>query len=47
MLCNYLDPQSCFKYKKVKGSATYNIDIICILTTKSTNIFIKKEGVNR
>ena len=42
MLCNYLDPQSCFKYKKVKGSA-----IICILTTKSTNIFIKKEGVNR
>ena len=32
MLCNYLDPQSCFKYKKVKGSA---IEIICILTTKS------------
>ena len=30
-----------------KGSATYNIDIICILTTKSVtknNVFIKKEG---
>ena len=26
----------CFKYKKVKGSATYNFNIICILTTKST-----------
>ena len=33
-----------------KGSATYNFNIICILTTKSTtknNIFIKKEGINR
>ena len=32
-----------------KGSATYNIDIICILTTKSVtknNVFIKKEGIN-
>ena len=38
------------KIKNVKGSATYNIEIICILTTKSVtknNIFIKKEGVNR
>ena len=43
-----MDPQSCFKYKKVKGSATYNIDIIRILTTKSVtknNIFIKKRKV--
>ena len=33
-----------------KGSATYNIEIICFLTTKSStknNIFIKKEGINR
>ena len=30
---------------KIKGSATYNFNIICILTTKSStknNIFIKK-----
>ena len=43
-----MDPQSRLKYKKVKGSATYNIDIICILTTKSVtknNVFIKKEGI--
>ena len=36
----------CIK-RKVRKCATYNIEIICILTTKSVaknNIFIKKEG---
>ena len=44
-----MDPLLWLKYKKVKGSATYNFNIICILTIKSTtknNIFIKKEGIN-
>ena len=42
-----MDPLLWLKYKKVKGSAAYNFNIICILATKSTtknNVFIKKEG---
>ena len=44
-----MDPLLWLKYKKVKGSATYNIEIICILPTKlvtKNNIFIKKEDIN-